>query len=362
MAPLNTHASTSDVSTIRFISVITRHGSRSPTETYPKDPYPYTNPKFWPDGPGQLTRFGKQQLYATGQTLRMRYNGFLNVNYFPNDNIVRSNRYDRDFMSAACLLAGLYPPAGYQLWNPAILWQPIPIWEELFDVAELAERPGQCPRYAAEQKKAITELNRHSGRYKKLFSYLSKHMGKKITHITSIIDVWDVLQLQMENGYKLPQWTKSVFPEKIARLYAISFNTVVSGTPEMIRLTAGPVMKMVNQQLVKKASGKMKPDRLLFIEAAHDTTLQALLSSLGYEDPFPIETSAFMVFELHESTEGHTVQVLYYNSSAHIIPNVLDPPNCRKPCSLTAFSKFVNSIAPADWEAECNNATSDSDT
>lgn len=68
-------------------------------------------------------------------------------------------------------------------------------------------------------------------------------------------------------------------------------------------------MKMVNQQLVKKASGKMKPDRLLFIEAAHDTTLQALLSALGYEDPFPIETSAFMVFELHESTEGHTVQV-----------------------------------------------------
>ena len=48
--------------------------------------------------------------------------------------------YDRDFMSAACLLAGLYPPAGYQLWNPVILWQPIPIWEDPFDVAEVLNK------------------------------------------------------------------------------------------------------------------------------------------------------------------------------------------------------------------------------
>ena len=39
-----------------YLLQITRHGSRSPTETYPNDPYPYTDPKYWPDGPGQLTR------------------------------------------------------------------------------------------------------------------------------------------------------------------------------------------------------------------------------------------------------------------------------------------------------------------
>lgn len=67
---------------------------------------------------------------------------------------------------------------------------------------------------------------------------------------------------------------------------------------------------MISHQMMQKAQGTMEPDSLIFIDAAHDATLQALLSGLGFEDPFPIETSAFMVFELHESPDsGLSVQV-----------------------------------------------------
>ena len=30
--------------------------------------------------------------------------------------------------SAYCLLAGMYPPQGKQIWNPRLLWRPIPVY------------------------------------------------------------------------------------------------------------------------------------------------------------------------------------------------------------------------------------------
>ena len=34
----------------------------------------------------------------------------------------------RTMESAYCFLAGMYPPQGEQIWNPNLLWQPIPVY------------------------------------------------------------------------------------------------------------------------------------------------------------------------------------------------------------------------------------------
>lgn len=41
--------------------------------------------------------------------------------------MVRSTDYDRTLMSAEAHLAGLYPPNGAQIFNPNLVWQPIPV-------------------------------------------------------------------------------------------------------------------------------------------------------------------------------------------------------------------------------------------
>lgn len=70
---------------------------------------------------------GKQSMYNLGKYLRERYGGFLPELYFSSDVQVISSNSDTCLTSAAVLLAGLYPPHKYQIWNPHILWQPIPV-------------------------------------------------------------------------------------------------------------------------------------------------------------------------------------------------------------------------------------------
>ena len=50
-------------------------------------------------------------------------------------------------MSAMSNLAGLYPPRGNQIWNPSILWQPIPVHTKPKSEDNLLSTHAKCPRF-----------------------------------------------------------------------------------------------------------------------------------------------------------------------------------------------------------------------
>lgn len=103
-----------------------RHGDRTPAAFYPKDPYNHTYD--WPVGLGELSNTGKNQHYKFGQWLRSRYDeDFLPKAYSEQNIYVRSTNVGRTIASALSNLAGMFPPAGEQVWNKAIAWQPIPV-------------------------------------------------------------------------------------------------------------------------------------------------------------------------------------------------------------------------------------------
>lgn len=72
-------------------------------------------------------------MYKIGQILRTRYDGFLGQHYVCTEFMAQSTMVERTYMSAATLLAGLYPPKSYQMWSPTIDWQPIPIYSTNLD-------------------------------------------------------------------------------------------------------------------------------------------------------------------------------------------------------------------------------------
>ena len=78
-----------------------------------------------------------------GTYLRERYGQFLNETYSRDRVDVKSTKYERTIMSAQSLLASLYTPVGYQVWNQNVLWQPIPVKTADLDQVFMPE----CPRY-----------------------------------------------------------------------------------------------------------------------------------------------------------------------------------------------------------------------
>lgn len=111
--------------TLRMVSIVFRHGDRTPTDLYPNDPYLHNE---FPGGLGALTEKGSNQMYNLGKNLRLRYYRLLPSNglYSQNDMNIRSSYAERCIMSAQSFMAGFLPPLDSH--NPLpIPWQPIGI-------------------------------------------------------------------------------------------------------------------------------------------------------------------------------------------------------------------------------------------
>lgn len=98
-----------DISTLKLLQIIHRHGDRTPISFSPKDPFKDEN--YWPEGIGELTNIGKYRLWQLGINIQSWYKEFLVKNIHSPKNIyVRSSLQHRCIQSAAHLLAGIYPP------------------------------------------------------------------------------------------------------------------------------------------------------------------------------------------------------------------------------------------------------------
>ncbi|TRY64358.1 hypothetical protein TCAL_00857 [Tigriopus californicus] len=341
---------------VKFVTVIYRHGDRTPIDPYPTDPY--KDASEWPVGFGQLTVRGKQMQYALGQYLRARYGQLLGQKYGESLIYVRSTDFDRTLMSAGSNLAGLFPPIGTEVWNDQLLWQPIPIHTVPGDIDNLLSNHAKCPRRdkAQDEVLASDEVHKLNQQHKELYGYLTEHSGTSITNMVEVDYIYDTLFIERIYNKTLPKWTQSVFPDKMKYLRDLSF-IVSTWTRELKRLTAGPLISDILTTFRKIQSGENP--RKMHMYSGHDTTIASLLNALELLDPVvaPPYASSVLV-ELLSTFKPHQpkyfVRILYRNDSSRE-PYSLQLPGCQELCPLDDFDRLTVNLRPeSHWAQECS--------
>ena len=85
-----------DISTLKILQVVHRHGDRTPNTFLANDPYKNMT-MYWPEGKAELTKEGKIRMFKLGQFVRREYDAFLGDQYSPREVYARSS------ISSRCL-------------------------------------------------------------------------------------------------------------------------------------------------------------------------------------------------------------------------------------------------------------------
>ncbi|KAK3509983.1 hypothetical protein QTP70_024326 [Hemibagrus guttatus] len=351
-------------SKLKFVTVVYRHGDRSPVKAYPTDPY---QESAWPQGFGQLSQEGMQQHFELGQFLRKRYTGFLSENYTRFEIVVRSTDYDRTLMSAASNLAGLYPPSGSQVFHPGLAWQPIPIHTVPQNEEKLLSFPiPNCPRYQLlmnETEKTEIFLNM-TETYKDFLEMVRNKTGLKSISIEMVWSIYDTLFCEKKHSLSPPAWVTPDVMKTLKQLKNFSFQILfgVYKKEEKCRLQGGVLLDQIIKNISAAATLNSNHQLKMIMYSAHDTTVVALQEALNVYNGLQPPYASCHIFELHQDQNGSfSVAMLYRNDSTVTEPYYLTLPGCARLCPLQDFIRLTNSVIPADWHKECQISSSTSD-
>lgn len=344
------HGLVLDKSTVKAVNIFFRHGARTPVSKLPKRAI-FTD-HVWKDSSGQLTKEGKIQMYRVGLQLRELYDGFLDSIYSERDLYATTTQVPRTFMSAACLLAGLYAPDQYQKWSDLILWSPVPIWTDnrFIDQEYLVHSKNTCPNFEKDQAMSIRTLRKENiNNYTDVFEFVSSYGGKPIYDYFDLFEIWDNLECLNHNHLPLPLWSSEVYPEKLTEIQGKVLRSFIVGTPRMIKLMAGNFMKSLHDQFEEAREGKEPPK--LLMHAGHDFSMTSILGALGIFERI-VNPSDTLILELHKTAKGHIVQSLYIDKGGRRV-STFNIPKCGNPCFLDTFINITAPIIFSDWQTEC---------
>ncbi|XP_016050023.1 prostatic acid phosphatase isoform X2 [Erinaceus europaeus] len=347
---------------LKFVTLVFRHGDRSPIETFPNDPIKESS---WPQGFGQLTQLGMEQHYELGQHIRKRYRSFLNESYKHEQVYVRSTDIDRTLMSVMTNLAALFPPEGISIWNPDLPWQPIPVHTVPLSEDQLLYLPfRKCPRFQELHNETLTseEFQKRLLPYKDFMKTLPKLSG---FHGQELFGIWsriyDPLFCENVHKFPLPSWATSDTMIKLKELSELSLLALygIHKQKEKSRLQGGVLVKEIVHHM--KGSMHSSNRRKLIMYSAHDTTVSGLQMALDvYNGILPPYASCHLM-ELYLDNGEYFVEMYYRNETKHE-PYPLTLPGCTHSCPLEKFVDLVTPITPEDWSAECMATNDHQDT
>ncbi|GMT32810.1 hypothetical protein PFISCL1PPCAC_24107, partial [Pristionchus fissidentatus] len=287
-----------------------RHGSRTPTGSYPTDPY---QESFWGVPWGELTTGGMQQHFEQGQRMRQRYmneTGLLSEKYSRYETTIRSADTPRCIESAMANMASFY--AGFlsgKLWfihlasdSPTFpssangwpsTWTPIPVHSMPHDEDRELEAGVSCPResqlksareklpvfqdFLASKWQLFTSINANAGGNFDVSMYTLSHM-------------LGILRVERDDFHlPMPSWVSDKFYADLMQAVNegedFTDGEAGFGLPEdteLLRLRGGFMLKEWVKNINDTVNGATTTK--YFGYSGHDTIERALLLTLGVKN------------------------------------------------------------------------------
>jgi len=322
-----------------FVTLITRHGDRSPFTNIKNANYKWKTPLE------QLTPIGMKEEYMLGKKLRKRYVNNLKLlkpNYVDDSIYAVSSDYNRTIESAECLLTGLYPPrTGPKLENGknALPYgiQPIPV-RTVSKTSHLIMMP--YLQYVAILKEYIYPSKVWQAKdkeYQPEFKEWTKILGNKITTLANILGVGDVLIVAEHHNKPLPKGLSKENAKKIIDLTSWGLATQFK-SEKVSYLMGGELFNRIADNIKDAAAEKSKYKLVYY--SGHDITILPIMSLLGV----PLKNSpgyaANIEYELYKTDASAYIIKIRYNGNYVKLP-IMDGKN---QCTLEAFMKYVKEV------------------
>ncbi|KAH3840399.1 prostatic acid phosphatase-like isoform X2 [Dreissena polymorpha] len=345
--------------------VLFRHGDRSPVHSYANDEYTEAD---WPQGYGQLSIKGMQQEYVLGAFLRERYTScqgltineesclkLLSEDYKRAEVYVRSTSYDRTLMSAYSVLSALFPPPFREQDTSSMgsaelfsVWQPIPVHTVPMEEDYLLGI-GKCEMFNKLMNETLMNLTNPRmqemlSEYSELFAHVAEHSGEpnSVKGMDKVLDPLFCEYVSQDTGKTLPSWVREDTDVlgQLLELRDMYAEFSVPGT--FAYLKGGSLLKEMINHMIGKVNDTVA--QRLFLYSAHDTTVIALLQTMGLFNYKAPPYTACILVELLEKDSDYFVQILYRNDS-NSEPYVIEINDCGTKCPLQMFvDKYLPSL------------------
>uniref|UniRef100_A0A6P7GHW6 acid phosphatase n=1 Tax=Diabrotica virgifera virgifera TaxID=50390 RepID=A0A6P7GHW6_DIAVI len=331
---------TIDSSNLVALVQIIRHGERTPTNFYKNDPY--QNETNWLPL-GELTHQGMREAEQIGQFTKIRYANFFPKKYDNNFVYALTTNVDRAHISGQCFLYGLYPATQEETWKDGLNWQPIPLHQASPRIFH--NHPYNCQKYTTALGTVYTRNAKVYDplfkKYKAAFEYMTKKTGDPINNFLKVLTLHDCLYVEEKNGYKLPEWTKEIYPEPMRTMAALGYRSLTEDI-QLKQFYCGTLLTDIVKYLHRAATNKPHTPKYRFY-SGHDTILVALLNSLGaFDPPIKPEFSSSLYIELRRKPKkGHYVNVYFKNGKKITLIIVK---NCKKNCPLKEFKAALQDV------------------
>lgn len=98
----------------------------------------------------------------------------------------------------------------------------------------------KCPTYDKALKDAYNsdEIQNINKENMELYQYLTDFTGQDMYNITAVEFLFNTLEIESDNGLKLPKWTENVYPDKLKKL-AIRSLEIFTETEFMKKMKGG---------------------------------------------------------------------------------------------------------------------------